>query len=94
MVAQRRNGLFKHLSPMTWPEATGEEPQFFSLRQMVSQRCRTGRTATCHCFMPWGIRHHRSSVTTRRISNRMSKSSLQVANCFGGPQTSKMNSNE
>ena len=31
MVAQRRNGLFKHLSPMTWPEATGEEPQEFSV---------------------------------------------------------------
>ena len=53
-----------------------------------------GRTATCHCFMPWGIRHRRSSVTTRRISNRMLKSSLQVAKCFGWPQTSEINRNE
>ena len=28
MVAQRRNGLFKHLSPMTWPEAKGEDSSF------------------------------------------------------------------
>ena len=55
-----------------------------------------GRTATCHCFMPWRILHHRSSITTRRISNRMSKSSLQAAHVFedGQSQTSEVNRNE
>lgn len=28
MVAQRRHGLFKHLAPMTWVEAQGQDREF------------------------------------------------------------------
>jgi len=41
VVAQRRNGLFKHLSPMTWPEATGEDsylPLLHALANSASQK--------------------------------------------------------
>lgn len=97
MVAQRRNGLFKHLSPMTWPEATGEEPQDFRCgrcEQMVSQRCAPAGQlpATASCLGEFGIAEVQSQQGEFQTECQRTVSKLQID--FDGLRHPKMNRNE
>ena len=95
MVAQRRNGLFKHLSPMTWPEATGEEPQEFSVAAdgFAEMSHRAGQLpATASCLGEFGITEVQSQQGEFQTECQRTVSKLQiVVDCL---RHLKMNRNE